>query len=165
MLERQKTRGFSFRKVCTNCLPTDLKNDVMDGVYCVARSRTSQSPRSIFGTAVSDERFKKISGETPRRLKQPLVTDHRHPVHDPTIRSAQGHRLSWMVLATPGLLTGARVIEYALNESLIIDTCRRRRACEILNPFQRRVGIRLNEHQFAGRRKPQIQPSGASNLQ
>ena len=46
------------------------------------------------------------------------------------------------------MLTGARAIEYALNETLIIDTGRRSRACEILTSFQRRVRIGLNENHF-----------------
>jgi hypothetical protein len=76
-----------------------------------------------------------------------------------------GKQCNFDGLTTLCFLAGTRVIEYALNESLIIDTGRRRRACEILAPFQRRVGIRLDEYQFAGGRKPQIQPSGASDLQ
>src|SRR5687768_14856806 len=59
----------------------------------------------------------------------------------------------------------ARVIEYALDERLIVNSCGRSRAREVFTSREGRVRIGLDEHQFAGGRQPEVETSGAFDSQ
>src|SRR5690349_21512853 len=59
----------------------------------------------------------------------------------------------------------ARVVEYALDQRFIVDSCRCGRAREVIPSCEGRVWIGLDKHQFGGGRQSEVKTSGPSDSQ